>query len=219
MTSGIEWDEKTYPGDDLRNDETAFDVSDHRFRYLFEKEMANTPGKSFKYNSALPVVEAAIIHKTTGVQANIFAEEHLFKPLNITNYYWRTNEKDGYVTAIGPLFLVPRDMAKLGQLFLDSGQWKGVQVVSKNWVKDATTTFIGNEKSADGYGYHWWTAVYFLKDMTVRVFFARGSGGQYIFVVPDLNSVVVFTGGNYPPRNQGAPVDMFVKVIMPAMIE
>jgi CubicO group peptidase (beta-lactamase class C family) len=218
MTSGIKWDEKSYPGEDPRNDETAFDKSDHRFRYLFEKEMANSPGKNFEYNSALPVVEAAIIHKTTGVHAHIFAEKHFFKPLNITNYFWRTDRNDGHVTAIGPLFLAPRDMAKLGQLFLDSGNWKGQQVVSKSWVKNATTTFIGNEATADGYGYHWWTARYSVANKTVRVYFARGSGGQYIFVIPDLNSVVVYTGGNYPPLRQGAPVNQLVKVIMPAMM-
>jgi CubicO group peptidase (beta-lactamase class C family) len=217
MTSGIEWDEKTYPADDPRNDETNFDKSSHRFQYLFGKEIASVPGQTFEYNSALPVVEAAIIYKTTGVRAHVFAEEHFFKPLKITNYFWRTNEEDGHITAIGPLFLVPRDMAKLGQLFLDSGQWKGEQIVPRGWVKAATTTFIGNEGTADGYGYHWWTARFYTPTGNVKVYFARGSGGQYIFVVPELNSVIVFTGGNYPPLRQGAPVDMLTDVIIPAM--
>jgi CubicO group peptidase (beta-lactamase class C family) len=218
MSSGIDWDEKSYPGDDLRNDETAFELSNNRFQFLFEREMMSVPGSKFVYNSALPVVEAAIIQKTTGVFAHHFAEEYLFKPLSINNHYYRVDKNDGHVTAIGPLFLVPRDMAKLGQLYLDSGEWKGQQILSKKWVKDATTTFIGNEESASGYGYHWWTAKYYPLDRQIRVFFARGSGGQYIFVAPELNCVVVFTSGNYPPLNQGAPVDFFVKVIMPAMI-
>ena len=219
MTSGIEWDEKSYPGEDLRNDETAFDRSDHRLQFLFEREMIAAPGKSFVYNSALPVVEAAIIRQKAGIHAHTFAEENLFKPLNITNYFWRTNESDGYVTAIGPLFLCSRDMAKLGQLFLDSGTWNGQRIISKRWVKDATTAFTGNEDRAEGYGYHWWTARYYVSAKQFKVFYARGSGGQYIFVVPDLNSVVVFTSGNYPPLNQTAPVNMFVNVIMPAMMQ
>jgi CubicO group peptidase (beta-lactamase class C family) len=165
----------------------------------------------------LPVVEAAIIKEKTGIHAHVFAEENLFKPLNITNYFWRTNERDGYVTAIGPLFLCSRDMAKLGQVFLDSGTWKGNRIISKEWVKNATTAFTGYEERADGYGYHWWTARYNIYGKRVKVFYARGSGGQYIFVVPDLNSVVVFTSGNYPPLKQSAPVEMLVNIIIPAM--
>jgi CubicO group peptidase (beta-lactamase class C family) len=219
MTAGFKWDEKTYDGDDPRNDEYAFDTNDHRFDYLFSKEMVSTPGEIFVYNSSLPVVESAIIHKTTGMHAHRFADEHLFQPLGITNYFWRTNHDDGHVNAIGPLFLTPRDMAKLGQLFLDSGQWKGQQIVSRQWVKEATSTLIGNEASADGYGYHWWTARYSISNKAVRVYFARGSGGQYIFVVPEVNAVVAFTSGNYPPRNQSKPVNLLIKAIIPAMME
>lgn len=216
MTSGIGWDEKTYESEDRRNDETSFDRSDRRMEFLFGKEMAYVPGVHFEYNSALPVVEAAIIGEKTGVDAHVFAEENFFKPLGITNYFWRTDENDGYVTAIGPLFLCPRDMAKLGQLFLDSGMWKGNRIVSKQWVKDATTTFIGNEEIGDGYGYHWWTARYKVSGEVIKMFYARGSGGQYIFVVPEFDAVVVFTSGNYS-QPQSAPVGMLLNTILPAM--
>jgi CubicO group peptidase (beta-lactamase class C family) len=217
MTSGIKWDEKTFSGGDLRNDETAFDRSDQRLTYLFENEMAALPGSEFEYNSALPVVESAIIKQATGIHAHVFADEHLFKPLGITDYFWRTDPNDGYVTAIGPLFLRSRDMAKLGQLFLDSGTWKGQRIISKQWVKDATTTFTGDETTGDGYGYHWWTARYNISGKEIRTFYARGSGGQYIFVVPEFDVVVVFTSGNYSPLNQSAPVGMLTNVILPAM--
>ena len=168
------------------------------------------------YNSGCPVLEAAIIKKSTGEDADIFAKKNFFTPLNITNYYWRKN-KDGFITAVGPILLRPRDLAKLGQLFLDSGKWKGKQIVSANWVADATATFIGSESNATGYGYHWWTATYNVNSNLIRMFLASGSGGQYIFVVPSLNAVVVFTGGNYPPLNQGAPYTMMTNVILPAM--
>jgi CubicO group peptidase (beta-lactamase class C family) len=219
MTAGFRWDEKTFAGDDPRNDEYAFDTSDHRFAYLFDKEMASTPGNTFVYNSALLVLESAIIYKATGIHAHLFAEENLFHPLQIKNYFWRTNEDDGYVNAIGPLFLTPRDMAKLGQLFLDSGEWKGQQLVSRQWVKEATSTFIGDEDRADGYGYHWWTARYRIEGDDIRIYFARGSGGQYIFVVPQVNAVIVFTSGNYPPLNQTEPVNRLVKAIIPSMMD
>jgi CubicO group peptidase (beta-lactamase class C family) len=215
MTTGLQWDEQS-PSDDPKNDETALEKSNDRLGYILGKEVASKPGDRFVYNSGCPVLEAAILQKSTGEDADVFAEKNFFTPLNITNYYWRKNA-DGHITAVGPILLRPRDMAKLGQLFLDGGKWKGKQIVSANWVVDATATFIGNESSATGYGYHWWTATYTINNNLVRMFQAQGSGGQYIFVVPSLNAVVVFTGGNYPPLNQGTPFSMMRNVIVPAM--
>jgi CubicO group peptidase (beta-lactamase class C family) len=216
MTSGLQWDEKSYPSSDSRNDETAFEKSNDRLGYILGKEVVNKPGDRFEYNSGCPVVEAAIIEKSTGEDAEIFAKKNFFAPLNITNYYWRKND-DGLITAVGPILLRPRDMAKLGQLFLDSGKWKGQQIVSAKWVADATVTVKGNETNATGYGYHWWTAQYTINSKPIRIFFAQGSGGQYIFVVPGLNAVLVFTSGNYEPLNQRAPFGMMTNVILPAM--
>ena len=149
------------------------------------------------------------------MDADVFSEKYLLEPLSISNYYWRKNEKDGIITAIGPLFLTPRDMAKLGQLFLDNGQWKGNQIISSKWVNEATTTFIGNESTASGYGYNWWTVTY---SSGIRLYVARGFGGQYIFVIPSLNAVVVFTAGNFPPFNQQIQVGMLTNRILPAML-
>jgi CubicO group peptidase (beta-lactamase class C family) len=217
MTAGFQWDETSFPSDNPKNDETAFEKSSDRLGYILGKAVVNKPGDRFEYNSGYPVLEAAIVEKSTGEGADVFAQKNFFTPLNITNYYWRKNA-DGLITAVGPILLRPRDMAKLGQLFLDSGKWKGKQVVSAGWATDATATFIGNEGSATGYGYHWWTANYTINGSVIRIFRAQGSGGQYIFVVPSLNAVVVFTGGNYPPLNQGHPFSMMTRVILPAML-
>lgn len=217
MTSGLQWDETTYPSDDKRNDESEFDQSEKRLQYLFNKPMSGVPGTSFVYNSALPVLQSALIQKATGFPLEQFAGQFLFEPLGITNYYWRKNPEDGLINAIGPLFLGSRDMAKLGQLFLDKGKWKGRQIISSNWVEAATTTYIGDETRQTGYGYNWWTARYRIGNSIVRTYFAQGSGGQYIFVVPDYHAVIVFTGGNYPPLDQGAPLGMLVNIILPAM--
>lgn len=217
MTLGLKWDEESYPPDDLRNDEFAIEQSEDRLGYLFKKEVESPPYFKFEYNSACPVIETAIIKKSTGEDVEEFSKKYLFAPLNITNYYWRINA-DGLITAVGPILLRPRDMAKLGQLFLDKGRWKGKQIVSENWVRDATTTFIGNENNATGYGYHWWTGNYTINSISTYVFYAQGSGGQYIYVVPRLNAVVVFTSGNYPPLYQRATFGMLTNVILPAML-
>jgi CubicO group peptidase (beta-lactamase class C family) len=138
--------------------------------------------------------------------------------LKITNYFWR-EERDGIIPATGPLFLRPRDMEKLGQLFLDSGKWKGQQIISSRWVNEATTTYIGNEAIGEGYGYNWWTARETINDNEVRIYMARGNGGQYIFVIPVFNAVVAFTGGNFDPiDNAPSPYNILINTILPAMM-
>jgi CubicO group peptidase (beta-lactamase class C family) len=217
MTAGLKWDEKTHPDDGPLNDEYAIELSNDRIRYLLEKELVYMPGNTFVYNSGLPVLESAIIERATGEDPETFAKDFFFTPLSITNYYWRRHA-DGLITAVGPILLRPRDMAKLGQVFLDSGKWKGQQIVSPDWVINATSTFIGSEENETGYGYHWWTAKYTINDNPVRIFSAIGSGGQYIFVAPAFNAVIVFTSGNYPPFSQGAPVGLMINKILPAFL-
>lgn len=216
MTSGFKWDEKTYM--DERNDEYRLDTSDDRPGYILGKTMQAEPGTKFVYNSGGPFLQAAILKRITGEDISTFSNKHFFQPLEITNYFWR-EEKDGIIPATGPLFLRSRDMTKLGQLFLDSGKWKGHQVISSRWVKEATTTHIGNEAIGEGYGYNWWTSRETINDETVRIYMARGNGGQYIFVIPFFNAVVAFTGGNFDPAgNAPSPYSILINAILPAMM-
>jgi CubicO group peptidase (beta-lactamase class C family) len=218
MTAGFKWDEKTYTYDRVRNDELALDASDDRLDYILGKEMEASPGEKFVYNSGCPYLQAEILRRVTGEDIQAYSEKHFFNPLGISNYFWR-KERDGQIPAAGPLFLCPRDMAKLGQLFLDGGKWKGTQIISPQWVSEATATFIGNEQNQTGYGYNWWTARETIDNREIRIYMARGNGGQFIFVIPDLNAVVAFTGGNF---NAGygapSPFDMLTNIIIPAMI-
>lgn len=217
MTSGFHWDEKTYPFFDRRNDQYGLDAGHDRLAYILGKPMAANPGTMFLYNSGCPFLQAAIIEEATGQSIREFSDLHFFKRLNISNYYWRI-ENDGMIPSMGPLFLRPRDMAKLGQLFLDHGMWKGERIISDTWVDAATSTFIGNESSAQGYGYNWWTVIKTIKGQQVRFCMARGSGGQYIFVVPAFNLVVTFTAGNFDDDFvSGSGFDMLLGVILPSM--
>lgn len=216
MTSGFRWDEKTYLDRD-RNDEHRLDDSKDRLAYILGKDLDSPPGKKFVYNSGCPFLQAAILKRVTGEDIEAFSKKHFFNPLGITEYYWR-RQPDGLIPAAGPLFLCPRDMAKLGQLFLDGGKWNGTQVVSSAWVNEATATFIGNEVGRTGYGYNWWTARQTINDQELRIYMARGNGGQYIFVVPDFNLVVAFTGGNFN-SNFDTPFSLLTQSIIPAIQE
>lgn len=212
MTAGLDWDQSN--NSKGVNDEAVMEESKDWLRYVLGKDMAFTPGERFVYNSGCSNLLAGIIKKSTGDHSNVFAEKYLFSPLHITKYFWRRQD-DGLCNAGAGLLLRPRDMAKIGQLFLDSGSWKGNQVVSRQWVKASTTAFMGQDED---YGYQWWTSTYTAGDNPVPAFSAAGNGGQYIFVVPGLNLVVVFTGGNYAPLNQGQPHGLMRNIIVPAML-
>jgi CubicO group peptidase (beta-lactamase class C family) len=212
MTAGLAWDQSGQPG--RVNDETTMEGSREWLGYVLQKEMQYRPGERFVYSSGCSNLLAGTIKASTGDNANVFAEMYLFEPLNITKYFWRQRD-DGLCNAGAGLLLRPRDMAKIGQLVLDSGMWKGKEVVSRNWIKVATTP---TEASKKEYGYQWWVTTMTVKERPLRVVLAAGNGGQYIFIVPELQLVVVFTGGNYAPLNQNQPHAFMRMIILPSML-
>jgi CubicO group peptidase (beta-lactamase class C family) len=118
------------------------------------------------------------------------------------------------IHASGNLKLRPRDMAKLGYLFLKDGLWQGERIISERWVEESTRKHA-SPLWADGYGYQWWLRTYRVGSKPVEAFYADGWGGQRIMGFPSLDMVVVFTGGNYV---QGHPLDEIVtRYILPAV--
>ena len=123
-----------------------------------------------------------------------FATKNLLEPLDITEYYLG----DLFNGVLGDIELLPRDMAKFGTLFLNGGKWGDIQVLPETWVEESTKKQVsivgeGNE----GYGYFWWTKSFTKESKTINLYYAWGYGGQYIFVVPEMKMVVVFTGSNW----------------------
>jgi CubicO group peptidase (beta-lactamase class C family) len=219
MTAGLAWDEWTLPYTDPRNDHVAMVRSDDPIRYVLERPVVADPGDAFTYNSGLSIALGHILFKASGLRAHKFAERHLFEPLGITDFYW-LKYPDEIVQTGGGLYLRPRDMAKLGQLFLDGGRWNGKQVVSEAWVKASTAAHVDAAKinpaaEAGGYGYQWWLGSLRAGDHDVPSYSARGRGGQFIVVLPDQQMVVVFTS---PPDNplMFQPLEIIRRDVLPA---
>ena len=114
-----------------------------------------------------------------------FAEKELFRPLGITDVRWDADSQGIPIGGWG-LQITPRDMAKLGYLYLRDGVWDGQQIVSSAWVKAATEKHTPTDGPL-GYGYQWWTYPKW------GAYAALGRYGQMIFVVPDLDLIVVTT--------------------------
>ena len=171
-------------------------------KYVLSRKMVAAPGERFNYSSGLTLLLGGIIRNTTGVYADKFAEEHLFRPLGISNYTWYTRD-DGTVNTFGGLVLTPRDMAKIGYLFLRHGNWNGRQILESSFIKRATSTQVPAEiktKYFDltgRYGYFWWTNGKTANrkrpwpSAPPKTYAAHGAGRNFIFVIPEWSMVIV----------------------------
>ena len=121
MSSGIEWNEHSFPYSDSRNDWNQAQDSKAPIRFLLEKHMTSKPGSTFYYNGALSLMMSELITQGTGKTADKLADKYLFAPLGISDYRWN-NLSSGLTDMAGGLYLLPRDMAKIGQLYLNKGK-------------------------------------------------------------------------------------------------
>lgn len=189
MSSGIGWDESTYPYSDPRNDWNRASRSEDPVAFALSKPLANDPGKVFNYNGGMAIILSYLIQRGTGEPADEFAKKHLFGPLGIDEFEWE-RLPSGLTDTDGGLHLRPRDMAKIGQLFLRKGMWNGKRIVSEEWVRESTRVHVVNDRSPD-YGFQWWCGNYQLFGGEVYTFLASGHGGQRVYVFPSLDMVAV----------------------------
>ena len=157
-----------------------------------------------------------IVKRASGMPVDRFAVEHLFGPLDISDFYWDRFE-NGVIAADGGLFMRPRDMAKIGLLVLNTGSDKGLQIVSKSWIEESTRIHI--DGGGVGYGYQWRRTLVAAGGQKSDVIYASGLGGQLILIVPKLDAVVVITSKTH--HHYGGELQaerLFVESILPALM-
>lgn len=183
MQAGFVWDEWT--GDDL----VKLWQQQNFVDYLLQQ--SNTgPGKSWAYNSAVPNMVLHLIQRELKQPLQPWAKQQLFDKLGFSQYRWDT-QPDGVPEGSARLWLRPRDMLKLGVLYLQQGQWQGEQLLPSGWVQQMTSRQATSP--AGDYGYYFWLR----QQDGVSYYTAEGDGGQYIAVFPTLDMVLVLTQGNY----------------------
>lgn len=211
MSAGLRWVESGFPYIDPRNDAYGLNRSSDPVRYVFNRPLAEPPHTRFLYNSGVSIMLGEVVHQATGQFSDQLAEQALFGPLGIKDYRWG-KLPNGFVHTGGGLFLRPRDMAKIGFLYLNGGRWQEKQIVSESWVRESTK----QQAPYKGYGYQWWLRSFRLHDRETEAFAAQGLGGQFIIVLPDLQLVAVFTGWNIDNLVE-QPFDMLQQYIIPAI--
>lgn len=193
MRSGIEWHETDRPLD-YTNTTLQFERSNDWIRFTLAQPMDAEPGEKWVYNSGGSQLISEIIRSATGEHIDRYAEQHLFGPLGIRAYHWKRTPT-GHPDTQGGLYLEALDLARIGQLHLDDGVWKGRRILPAGWVRDATTRHIeriAEGDNAPGYGYHWWVH----NHRGTEVWSGRGFGGQLLVVIPDLRIVGVVNSWN-----------------------
>ncbi len=133
MRAGIAWDEDTVPYTDPANSCAGMENSDDWIQFVIDQPMSDQPGERFVYNSGASQLLSLIIKKATGRHVDEYAREHLFGPLGITGFAWKTTPT-GHPDTEGGLYLIPRDLAKIGYLYLMDGVWDGARVLPEGWV-------------------------------------------------------------------------------------
>src|SRR5438552_5660667 len=124
-------------------------------QFMLDLPMVAEPGTRFAYCSGNPHVLSTILSQATGTNALAFARRELFEPLGIRDVAWPADPR-GNTHGWGDLQMHPRDMARLGQLFLQRGRWGGRQILSAAWVHVATRAHVARTTNRDHYGYSWW---------------------------------------------------------------
>ena len=196
MTAGIQWDESG-PYTDPSNLCAMMEQSEDWIQFVLDQPMAEEPGKTFFYNSGATQLLSYLIKKTTGMQADDFAVHYLFQPLGIEKYFWKRTPT-GLSDTEGGLYLTPRDLAKIGLLYLRDGVWDGQRILPEGWVTQSTAPLFSTE--SDGmpdrrYGYSWWL----LPRTDMRdswAIAAIGYGEQRLLILPEEDLLAVFTGWN-----------------------
>ncbi len=192
MSSGLNWQE-SYSG--LFNSTTEAYYGKDLFKLIKDLKVVEEPGKTFKYLSGNTQVLGQLVTNAVGKPLSTYVGEKLWTPLNAEqSALWCLDDKNGIEKCYCCFNSNARDFARWGQLMLDTGAWKGKQIISKDLMTEALTpaTHLTDQhgESVNYYGYQVWM----LNAMGMRMPYMRGILGQYIISIPEKNAVVVRLG-------------------------
>ncbi len=194
MTSGLATDDNddASPGNEgiMQQQDTQPDW----YRYFLDLPVLHDAGTVYAYSSATANMVGGVIERAAKVWLPEFFNRSIAKPLQFKTFYFPLSPTgEGYMG--GGMYLRPRDMLKLGQLFLSGGSWNGTQVIRREWTEVATRA--DSTVNAPAEGYHWHLNTLTAGNHQWREYEANGNGGQLIIVLPELDVVVGFIAGNY----------------------
>lgn len=190
MRSGIDYNND---GLGAETDKLLRQIPDNSVDFILSLPVNAAQGTVFHYNDGNPHLMSAIIQKMAGEPTDEWADEVFFSKIEMRNYSW-VRYKDGITFGGFGIETTPRELAKIALCIADSGRWKGRQVINSDWISQMTSPQVKDVNSDYYFGYFWWI------DTKRVIYFMWGHGGQYAFIVPAKNLVVVMTS---IPNTQG----------------
>ena len=212
MSSGILLPQKRLP-DILSQPELLIGQGQAQAYLHFTRPLPPAP-KPFKYQASDPVLTMQVLEAVVPGSAEQFIRNHLLKPLGISNYNWQ-EDLSGYPKSAAGSSIRSRDMLKFGLLTLNQGRWNGKQLLPQAFVKKATSPLVQTNEE-NFYGYFWWHQTREIQDQKYPVIQGRGAGGQFIFVVPSIDLVVVATAHN---QGMGKMLKELPENLIPAFVK
>jgi CubicO group peptidase (beta-lactamase class C family) len=185
--------------------------NDNFVKAFFEAEIEFMPGTHFLYNTAATYILSAILQKVSGEKLVDFLEPRLFNPLNIKKPVWDECPMGINIGGFG-LNITTEDIAKLGQLYLQRGNWNGKQLLSENWIEMATSKQVSNGSNpgndwAQGYGFQFWRCRH-------NCYRGDGMRGQFCIIVPEHDAVIAITSGT---DDMAGIMNLVWDILLPAM--
>ena len=189
------------------------EITSDWIKYFLSHEVEFMPGTHFLYNSMASYMLSAIIQKVTGEKLVDYLDSRFFQPLEIIKPEWKSGPMGINIGGWG-LSITTEDIAKLGQFYLQKGQWEGKQLLSENWIELATSKQASsgsnpNNDWAQGYGFQFWRSRH-------DSFRADGTFGQFCLVLPQYNLVIATTAGVY---NMGQIMNIAWETLLPGLQE
>ena len=232
MSLGARWNEIGLAYDSPANDEVGMEMAKDRYRFVLERPVIGAPGKRWQYSGGATALLGRLIAKGTGRSLPDYARDVLFGPIGLGRTEWVTSKDtwvfrqsgtgDGEPIAASGLRMTPRDLARVGQLVLDNGTADGRPVVPAQWLAECLLPRV-SVNELQRYGYQWYLGdMEFLAGGTVRLEHwvgCAGNGGQRLYVMPDLDLIIVVTAGNYSePEQWIPPIRVVREVVLPSVL-
>ena len=191
LRMGTEWNEDL-PYSDPRNSEIAMEMAKDRYQFALDRPMVAEPGRVWSYNGGAVALIAKLITDGTGQPIDDYARSRLFEPLGIASFEWMKGT-DGVPSAASGLRMTARDLASLGSMVAQGGQYQGQQIIPRDWLSASSSPMAAVRKNIQ-YGYLWYLTKGPAGDQIV---FAMGNGGQRLTIQPRTGFVVSTFSGLY----------------------